>query len=79
MANVVVVGALTRGEMLTYYRAIRAQAHLELPKVETFRAREVTITARHRRTAHVDERATRCTPLTVKVAPGALNVLVDRL
>jgi diacylglycerol kinase (ATP) len=77
--DVVVVGPLTRREMFTYYRAIRAQSHLELPKVHAYRARTVEISARHRTVVHLDDRVRWRTPITLRVVPGALKVLVDRL
>ena len=77
--DVVIVGALTRREMATYWRALRRQEHLALPKVQTIRARRVTLSARHRLQVHVDDRVMRRTPLEIEVAPGALRVMVDRL
>jgi diacylglycerol kinase (ATP) len=76
--DVVVVEALDRHEMLAYYRAIRAQLHLDLPKVKLRRAREVRIEARHRQIVHIDDRARWRTPITAVVEPRALSVLVDR-
>jgi YegS/Rv2252/BmrU family lipid kinase len=77
--DLVVLGPLTRGEYLSYYRAIRAQAHLGLPKVQTWKAREVRIEAGRPVNVHVDDRVYRRDPVRVRVAPGALRVMVDRL
>jgi diacylglycerol kinase (ATP) len=76
--DLVVVGALTRTELLTYWRAVRRRAHLELPKVAVRRAREVRIAAggRWSHVVHVDERANARTPVTIRIAPGALKVLL---
>ncbi|MFN3650487.1 MAG: diacylglycerol/lipid kinase family protein [Armatimonadota bacterium] len=77
--DLVVIEALDRHEWLPYYRAIRAQVHPELPKIHYTRAREVRINARRPVLVHVDDRAWRRTPVTIRVVPKALNVLVDRL
>lgn len=77
--DVVIIGPLTRREMPQYWRALQRQEHLDLPKVQTMRARRVTLSARHRLHAHVDDRVVRRTPLAIHVAPGALSVMVDRL
>ncbi|HEV3049743.1 MAG TPA: diacylglycerol kinase family protein [Longimicrobium sp.] len=77
--HVIVIGALTRREMFAYYQAIRTQTHLDLPKVHALQAREVQIAARRRLIAHVDDRVRRRTPLTARIRPGALKVVVDRL
>lgn len=77
--DIIVVGDLTRGELLSYYRAIRAQMHLGLPKVTTFRAKEVTLLSARRRNVHCDDRVVGITPVTITAQPGALRVLLDRL
>jgi diacylglycerol kinase family enzyme len=77
--DIVLLGPLTRGEMVAYYRAIRAQTHTELPKVQTLTGRQITIGSRRPLNVHVDDRARKRTPITVRIAPGALRVLVDRL
>lgn len=77
--DVVILGALTRSELVTYFRAMRAQSHSQLPKVHFLRAREVTIRSRHPLVVHVDDRVRRRTPITCRVAPDALRVFVDRL
>jgi len=74
--DVVIVGALGRSEMIAYYRAIRVRMHLGLPKVQTRRGREISIAARHPCAVHVDERARLRTPVTIRVVPGALQVMV---
>jgi diacylglycerol kinase (ATP) len=77
--DVVIINRLDRREVLQYYRAVRAQAHLELPKVRMMKADQVQITARHPMAVHVDDRARKRTPITLRVAPRALKVMVDRL
>ncbi|HET7225645.1 MAG TPA: diacylglycerol kinase family protein [Candidatus Eisenbacteria bacterium] len=77
--DVIVIGSLTRREMPLYWRALRRQEHLDLPKVHAMRARRVTLSARHRLLVHVDDRVIRRTPLELQVAPAALKVMVDRL
>jgi hypothetical protein len=62
-----------------YYRAIRAQTHLQLPKVSTCRARHVEIAPAHKMNVHCDDRIICTTPLTITADPGAVRVLVDRL
>lgn len=77
--DVVIIGDLTRGELLKYYRAFRAQLHMNLPKVTTLRAREIHISSRHRMNLHCDDSVIAMTPATVQVQPAALKVLVDRI
>jgi diacylglycerol kinase (ATP) len=79
LLDVVILGPLTRAEMISYYKAIRAQSHTHLPKVELYKAREVRISARRALGVHVDDRVRRRTPITLQVAPAALKVMVDRL
>jgi diacylglycerol kinase (ATP) len=77
--DVVIVGDLTRGELFAYYRAIRAQMHLGLPKVSSLRAKEVTIMAGRRLNVHCDDQVVGTTPVTISAQPKALKVLVERL
>jgi diacylglycerol kinase family enzyme len=77
--DVILVGALTRSEIFSYYKAVRAQTHLNLPKVESLRAQEVVIDSRRHATVHVDDRVHRRTPVTIRIVPEALRVMVDRL
>ncbi len=77
--DVVVVGDLKRDELIPYYRAFRAQTHLSLPKVHTFRAKSVHIETRHRLNVHCDDKVIGTTPVTMLAQPRALKVLVDRL
>ncbi|MCC2672285.1 MAG: protein bmrU [Armatimonadetes bacterium] len=77
--DVVVFKALSRREWIPYFKAIYAQAHLDLPKVVHFRAKTVEIHSRRPITAHVDDRAWRRTPLTIRMVPRGLKVFVDEL
>jgi diacylglycerol kinase (ATP) len=77
--DIIILGDLTRGELIQYYRAFRAQTHLGMPKVNSTRAREVRIEARRRMLVHVDDHVVGTTPVTITAQPGALRVLVDRL
>jgi diacylglycerol kinase family enzyme len=76
--DVVTIGGIKARELLPYLRALRAQMHLDLPKVTSLRAREVRIEAGRRRNVHCDDRIIGQTPVTLSVQPGALKVLVDQ-
>lgn len=76
--DVVIIGSLTRREMFSYWRAIRRQEHLGLEKVQVVKAREVELRSRHTVSVHVDDRVRLKTPTTIRIAPGALTVIVDR-
>lgn len=77
--DVVVLGDVGRKELLSYYRAFRAQMHLSLEKVTTYQAREIGIEAHRKLNVHCDDRVVGTTPVTITVQPRALKVLVDRL
>jgi diacylglycerol kinase (ATP) len=77
--DVVIIGDLKRGEFLSYYRAMRAQRHLNLPKVTSLRAREVKIEAFTPMNVHCDDQVVGTTPVTILAQPRALKVLVERL
>ena len=76
--DVVVVGDLKRNELIPYYRAFRAQMHMNLPKVQTFRAKNISIETRHRLNVHCDDKVIGTTPVNIVAQPRALKVLVDR-
>jgi len=76
--DVVVIGDLSRWELLQYYRAVMAERHLELPKVKATRARRVTIEALHPMNVHCDDRIIGTTPAEFSVARAALRVRVAR-
>jgi diacylglycerol kinase (ATP) len=77
--DIVILGPLTRAEMVTYYRSIRSQTHTRLPKVQHLTGKEVTIHSRRPLNVHVDDHVRRRTPITIRLVPRALQVLVDRL
>ncbi|HEX7878323.1 MAG TPA: diacylglycerol kinase family protein, partial [Candidatus Eisenbacteria bacterium] len=76
--DVVLIGDLSRWELLRYYRAVMAERHLELPKVKATRARRVTIEALHPMNVHCDDRIIGTTPAEFSVARAALRVRVPR-
>ncbi len=77
--DVVVLGDLNRRELVSYYRAFRAQTHLRLPKVRSLRAREIHIDASRPLNVHCDDQVVGTTPVTITSHPGALKVLLERL
>ncbi len=77
--DVVVVGDLTRRELIPYFRALVAKRHLTLPKVTTLRAKRVLIEANRAMRVHADDQIVGRTPVTIEAEPRALKVLVERL
>lgn len=77
LLDIVILSDITRRELPSYLRALRAQMHLGLPKVSTLRGREIRIESKRPRNAHADDQVVGVTPLTIMVAPKALKVLVD--
>jgi len=77
--DVVVLGDLTRGELLPYYKALRAQLHLGLEKTSTGRGTKIVIESKRRLPLHCDDRIVGTTPATITSHPRALKVLVERL
>lgn len=76
MLDVVVFGAIPRHELPAYFRAVRAQMHVDLPKVKMIRARrEVRLETPHPRNVHADDQIVAKTPVTITVAPRALKVI----
>ena len=53
--------------------------HLDLPKAQCVRAREVQIAAGRKMNVHCDDVVVGSTPVTISAAAGALKVLVDPL
>ena len=74
-----IIGDLSRSELIPYYRALRAQMHARLEKISTLRGKEIMIESRGRMNVHCDDRVIGKTPVTIRVEPNALKVLVDRL
>jgi diacylglycerol kinase (ATP) len=77
--DVVLVGDLSPGEVLSYYHAFRAQTHLDLPKITHRRARKITISGRRHMNVHCDDAFVGTTPATISSQPGALKVLLEVL
>ncbi len=78
--DIVVIGDIRRRELLDYLRAVRAQLHLDLPKVTVLKAnQEIRIESRRRRVVHCDDEVIGVTPVTITVAPKALHVLLAAL
>lgn len=77
--DVIVIGDLSVGEMLRYYRAFRAQTHLSLPKVSSYRAREIKVSSRRRLNVHCDDAFVGLTPATMIAQANAITVLVEKL
>jgi YegS/Rv2252/BmrU family lipid kinase len=78
MLDVVIVGDLTRRELVQYYRAMKAQSHLQLPKVSRVRAKKVLIESRRPMRVHSDDRIVGTTPVEIRAEPRALRVLVEK-
>jgi diacylglycerol kinase family enzyme len=74
--DVVAIGNLSVRELLPYFRAMRAQTHLSLPKVRTLQAAEVHIETRRPQNVHCDDQVIGTTPVTLTLQPRALKVLV---
>lgn len=77
--DVVIIGDLAPKEYFTYYRALRAQAHVGLPKVQCLRAQEVRIESRRPANVHCDDHVIGTTPVVITAEPKALKVLVEPL
>lgn len=77
--DVVLVNDVSRSELITYYRAFRAQLHPALPKVRSLSGHELRIESRRPLNVHADDQVVGETPVTITSHPRALKVLVDRL
>jgi diacylglycerol kinase (ATP) len=78
--DIVLIGDIQRRELLDYLRAVRAQLHVDLPKVTMLKAqREIRIESRRRRLVHCDDEVIGYTPVTITVEPNALHVLIAAL
>jgi diacylglycerol kinase (ATP) len=74
--DVVVLGDLTRFELIRYYRAVQANTHFALPKVSRLTATTVKIQAARPLPLHIDDQIVGTTPATIEIAPGKLKVIV---
>jgi YegS/Rv2252/BmrU family lipid kinase len=77
--DLVILGNLDRKELFSYYKAMRQQMHITLPKVKLYRAKEVRIEARRRMPVHSDDKVPCTTPVTITAEHKALKVIVERL
>lgn len=77
--DVVLVGDLSIGEIVSYYRAFRAQTHLQLPKVTHVQAKQIKISGKRKWNVHCDDAFVGLSPASVSVQPGALKVLLDEI
>jgi diacylglycerol kinase (ATP) len=78
LLDIIIVGDLSRWEVIKYYRAVKRQQHLQLPKVTTLRARQIRIEADRAMHVHCDDMVVGETPVTMSLHPRALRVLVSR-
>ncbi|HLK60573.1 MAG TPA: diacylglycerol kinase family protein [Chthonomonadaceae bacterium] len=77
--NVLIVGALSRWELIRFVFALLRRRHLALPKVQHALAKRVSIRrvhrAHHRLPVHADDHIAALLPVRMEVAPAALRVL----
>jgi diacylglycerol kinase (ATP) len=76
--DVVLVGDISRTELLRYYQAAQAGEHLELPKVKTLRVRKIRIETAEETplNVHADDTVIGRTPATISLMPAALKTFV---
>lgn len=74
--DVVVIGDVSRLELIRYYLAVMNQTHLDLPGVSSAKARSVKIECRRRMQVHCDDRIVGTTPAVITAEAGALRVIV---
>jgi diacylglycerol kinase family enzyme len=81
--DLVVLGDLERNELFSYYKAIRAQVHKTLPKVEMHQTKVLKIESRHVFPVHCDDRVIgqirHDRPAVFRAIPKALPVLVEAI
>jgi diacylglycerol kinase (ATP) len=79
LLDVVIVGALTRRELVGFAFALWRGQHLEMPQVRRLRAKTVEIRRVHRShrplPVHADDHIAARTPAYLEAVPGALRVL----
>lgn len=76
LLDVCIAGNMSRPEILRALPRLYRGTHLGLPKVEMLRAREVTITSHRPLSIQVDGEIVGHVPVTFRVEPGALKVVV---
>lgn len=78
--DVVIVGAMSRGELLRFALALRRGQHLELPKVRRVHARSVEIRRLRRGRllpVHADDHIAGYTPARLEIVPQSLRILTS--
>ncbi|MDI6103037.1 diacylglycerol kinase family protein [Actinoplanes sp. NEAU-A12] len=75
LLDVVTVGDLPRHRMLRALAALRHGTHLELPGIETRRARTITVTADRPLPVYADGESLGSAPVTVTIRPGVLRLI----
>ncbi|MEP6756641.1 MAG: diacylglycerol kinase family protein [Chthonomonadales bacterium] len=76
--DIIIIGDLTRWELIPYYLAFRDQKQMTLPKVWTGTGREIVIEGPAKMKFHIDDQVVGATPVTVRSAPAALKVLAPK-
>ena len=79
LLDFVIIGRLRPAELVRYYRACMSRALRSFPQVTIRRVKEVTIETRRPMNLHCDDHILTRTPATIRVEPGALLVLVEKL
>lgn len=74
--DVVVIGDLSRMELIRYFIAALNKTHIDLPKVSVTKAREIKIECGSRMRVHCDDQIIGTTPATISAEPGALRVVM---
>jgi diacylglycerol kinase (ATP) len=72
--NVVVLGDISRVELVRWLPTLYSGRHLENPKVRAYAGKTVTITAPGRLPMHVDGEPVSPAPVRISVCPGALRL-----
>lgn len=77
--DVILVGAVSRGELVTFARAVLRGTHLELPFVRRVQAQSVEIRRVHGShralPVHADDHIAARTPVAISLVPNALRVI----
>jgi diacylglycerol kinase (ATP) len=76
MLDVIVIPKASRLKLIRLMPKIYDGSHVELPEVLTFRGRSVSLSARDRVAAYGDGELLHDLPVSVRVEPGALKVLL---
>lgn len=77
LLDVVIFKDVRRHEILGYLKALRAQVHGGLPKVEILQGKRIELRSTKKRNVHADDDILGQLPVSISVQPGALKVLAD--